>query len=162
MSSVTRIIGAQMLMLRNTRRLHIQAEKTDIVRLSASQMVPYGMRDTDMIDHRQNKRVDAQYNAWWCCLIPADVIAAARPGASAPTHEVAEHLVEDVAQPGATGLELLLSLALKWADACGSAIQSAALSRALAKITIDAARVAGLPPVTVSISPLPMTCGFRA
>ena len=70
------IVGAQMLFLRNTRRLHIQAEKADIVRLSASQMVPYGMRDADMIDHRQNKRVDAQYNAWWCCLIPAEVIAA--------------------------------------------------------------------------------------
>ena len=39
-------------------------------------MVPYGIRDTDMIDHHQNKRVDAQYNAWWSCLIPAEVIAA--------------------------------------------------------------------------------------
>jgi galactofuranosylgalactofuranosylrhamnosyl-N-acetylglucosaminyl-diphospho-decaprenol beta-1,5/1,6-galactofuranosyltransferase len=70
------IIGAQMLMLRNTRRLHIQAERADMKRLSASQMVPYGMRDIDMIDHRQNKRVDAQYNAWWSCLIPAEVIEA--------------------------------------------------------------------------------------
>jgi galactofuranosylgalactofuranosylrhamnosyl-N-acetylglucosaminyl-diphospho-decaprenol beta-1,5/1,6-galactofuranosyltransferase len=68
------IVGAQMLFLRNTRRLHIQAERVDIERLSASQMVPYGMRDTDMIEHRQNKRVDAQYNAWWSCLIPAEVI----------------------------------------------------------------------------------------
>ncbi len=70
------IVGAQMLFLRNTRRLHIQAERVDIERLSASQMVPYGMRDTDMIDHQQNKRVDAQYNAWWCCLLPAEVIEA--------------------------------------------------------------------------------------
>jgi galactofuranosylgalactofuranosylrhamnosyl-N-acetylglucosaminyl-diphospho-decaprenol beta-1,5/1,6-galactofuranosyltransferase len=70
------IIGAQMLMLRNTRRLHIQAERADMKRLSASQLVPYGVRDIDMIDHRQNKRVDAQYNAWWSCLIPAEVIEA--------------------------------------------------------------------------------------
>jgi galactofuranosylgalactofuranosylrhamnosyl-N-acetylglucosaminyl-diphospho-decaprenol beta-1,5/1,6-galactofuranosyltransferase len=70
------IIGAQMLMLRNTRRLHIQAERADMKRLSASQMVPYGMRDIDMIEHKQNKRVDAQYNAWWSCLIPAEVIEA--------------------------------------------------------------------------------------
>lgn len=70
------IVGAQMLFLRNTRRLHIQAEQADMERLSASQLVPYGMRDTDMIEHQQNKRVDAQYNAWWCCLIPAEVIAA--------------------------------------------------------------------------------------
>jgi dihydroorotase len=53
------------------------------------------------------------------------------------------------ASPGATGLELLLSLALKWADDYASGqhgAQGAAspLSRALAKVTSDAARVAGL------------------
>ena len=48
------------------------------------------------------------------------------------------------ATPGATGLELLLSLALKWADECVEPSQHG-LSRALAKITADAARVAGLP-----------------
>jgi dihydroorotase len=59
------------------------------------------------------------------------------------------------ASPGATGLELLLSLALKWADdyAAGQhRIDSGAvgtpnpgpLSRALAKVTCEAARVAGL------------------
>lgn len=70
------IVGAQMLFLRNTRRLHIQAERVDIHRLAASQMVPYGLRDVDMIENQQNKRVDAQYNAWWSCLIPAEVITA--------------------------------------------------------------------------------------
>jgi dihydroorotase len=54
------------------------------------------------------------------------------------------------ASPGATGLELLLSLALKWADEYvseqhGPAGSPAPLARALAKITSDAARVAGLP-----------------
>lgn len=50
------------------------------------------------------------------------------------------------ASPGATGLELLLSLALKWADdyACAQPDGATALSRALAKVTTDAARVAGL------------------
>jgi dihydroorotase len=52
------------------------------------------------------------------------------------------------ASPGATGLELLLSLALKWADDYACAQHGgdgrAPLSRALAKVTIDAARVAGL------------------
>jgi dihydroorotase len=52
------------------------------------------------------------------------------------------------ASPGATGLELLLSLALKWADdyAAGQHRGDGAtpLSRALAKVTVDAARVAGL------------------
>lgn len=51
------------------------------------------------------------------------------------------------ASPGATGLELLLSLALKWAEQCGprGAQAAASAARALAKITADAARVAGLP-----------------
>ncbi len=43
------------------------------------------------------------------------------------------------ASPGATGLELLLSLTLKWADDHGGA-----LPLALSKVTCDAARVAGL------------------
>ena len=55
------------------------------------------------------------------------------------------------ASPGATGLELLLSLTLKWAedyafDALGAGSPDALrpLVRALAKITADAARVAGI------------------
>ncbi len=47
------------------------------------------------------------------------------------------------ATPGATGLELLLSLALKWADECVEPAQPR-LSRALAKITSDAAHVADI------------------
>ena len=46
------------------------------------------------------------------------------------------------ASPGATGLELLLSLMLKWVE--GQHVADA-LTRALAKITCDAARTAGLP-----------------
>jgi dihydroorotase len=54
------------------------------------------------------------------------------------------------ASPGATGLELLLSLALKWAteyagEQHASAESEQPLSRALARITCDAARIAGLP-----------------
>ncbi|RQO34963.1 dihydroorotase [Herminiimonas sp. KBW02] len=46
------------------------------------------------------------------------------------------------ASPGATGLELLLSLALKWAEDCVDGKQQ--LSRAIAKVTTDAARIIGL------------------
>jgi dihydroorotase len=52
------------------------------------------------------------------------------------------------ASPGATGLELLLSLTLKWADdyAAGQATgERRPIARALAKVTADAARVAGIP-----------------
>ena len=49
------------------------------------------------------------------------------------------------ASPGATGLELLLSLALKWAQENPAAGGNAsAISRAIAKITADPARVVGL------------------
>ena len=60
------------------------------------------------------------------------------------------------ASPGATGLELLLSLAIKWADEHaasqhGAAGSAAPLARAIAKITSDPARVAGLAGGTLSI-----------
>jgi dihydroorotase len=59
------------------------------------------------------------------------------------------------ASPGATGLELLLSLAVKWADEYaelqhGAAGSGSPLARALAKVTSDAARVAGLEAGTLS------------
>jgi dihydroorotase len=49
------------------------------------------------------------------------------------------------ASPGATGLELLLALMLKWAGERQGGGGQSALSRAIAKITCDAARVAALP-----------------
>ncbi|WP_395826347.1 dihydroorotase [Collimonas sp.] len=63
------------------------------------------------------------------------------------------------ATPGATGLELLLSLALKWADEC---VEPAThrLSRALAKITSDAARVAGLSAGQLTLGSLADICIF--
>ena len=58
------------------------------------------------------------------------------------------------ASPGATGLELLLSLSLKWADdyaAQQGAQETSPLSRVLARITCDAARVAGLAAGTMGV-----------
>ncbi|HZX29390.1 MAG TPA: dihydroorotase [Telluria sp.] len=48
------------------------------------------------------------------------------------------------ASPGATGLELLLSLALRWADEYAHGQCADPLARALARVTCDAARIAGL------------------
>ncbi len=53
------------------------------------------------------------------------------------------------ASPGATGLELLLALMLKWAHEQGG--DDAALARAISRITIDAARTAGLGAGTLSV-----------
>ncbi|PFH10685.1 dihydroorotase [Collimonas sp. PA-H2] len=63
------------------------------------------------------------------------------------------------ATPGATGLELLLSLALKWAEECVDAAPQR-LSRALAKITTDAARVAGLPAGQLAVGSIADICLF--
>jgi len=52
------------------------------------------------------------------------------------------------ASPGATGLELLLSLVLKWTE---DEHGGDALPRALAKVTSSAARIAGLPAGTLSV-----------
>jgi dihydroorotase len=63
------------------------------------------------------------------------------------------------ASPGATGLELLLSLALKWADECGDNAQQA-LAAAVAKVTSNAARVAGLPAGNLSVGSSADICVF--
>ena len=70
------IIGAQMLYLKNTRLLHVGAEQTQMGRLRAGRWAPNALHNADVIKHRQHKRVDAEYNAWWSCLIPSEVIAA--------------------------------------------------------------------------------------
>jgi dihydroorotase len=74
------------------------------------------------------------------------------------------------ASPGATGLELLLSLALKWADdyavnqdgAGGANAQPNVrpIVRAIAKITSDAARVAGLPCGQLAVGSVADVCVF--
>ena len=64
------------------------------------------------------------------------------------------------ASPGATGLELLLSLALKWADA-SVAQADQRLKLALSRITIDAARVAGLTAGQLSIGSAADICIFN-
>ncbi len=62
------------------------------------------------------------------------------------------------ASPGATGLELLLSLSLKWADDHLNAKDS--LSAAIARITCDPARVAGLDAGSLSVGGIADICVF--
>ena len=61
------------------------------------------------------------------------------------------------ASPGATGLELLLPLALKWAEEMRL---PNALSSAIAKVSIDAARIAGLDGGTLSVGSAADLCLF--
>ena len=65
------------------------------------------------------------------------------------------------ASPGATGLELLLSLSLKWAEESIDNREQR-LSAAIARITSDAARVAGLPAGQLGIGSVADLCVFDA
>ncbi|MES2076301.1 MAG: dihydroorotase [Pseudomonadota bacterium] len=67
------------------------------------------------------------------------------------------------ASPGATGLELLLSLALKWADDYAAGQPDGGvrpLARAVGKISADPARVAGLAGGTLSVGAVADVCLF--
>lgn len=64
------------------------------------------------------------------------------------------------ASPGATGLELLLSLTLKWADASIEKTDQK-LSTALSRITVDAARIAGLQAGQLSVGSAADICIFN-
>ncbi|WP_034299611.1 dihydroorotase [Herbaspirillum sp. RV1423] len=63
------------------------------------------------------------------------------------------------ASPGATGLELLLSLSLKWAEEAGVS-EADGLGKAIAKVTADAARVAGLPAGSLKVGDVADVCIF--
>jgi dihydroorotase len=63
------------------------------------------------------------------------------------------------ASPGATGLELLLSLALKWADECVNPSQQP-VAKAIGKITSDAARVIGLDVGQLAVGSVADVCIF--
>lgn len=64
------------------------------------------------------------------------------------------------ASPGATGLELLLSLTLKWAESSGEKADQR-LSTALSRITVDAARIAGLTAGQLSVGSAADVCIFN-
>lgn len=63
------------------------------------------------------------------------------------------------ASPGATGLELLLSLSLKWAEDCVDQDKQP-LAHAIAKITADAARIVGLPSGQLAVGSVADICLF--
>lgn len=63
------------------------------------------------------------------------------------------------ASPGATGLELLLSLALKWTERSANHAQPSN-AQAIAKITSDPARIAGLPSGQLALGSVADICIF--
>jgi galactofuranosylgalactofuranosylrhamnosyl-N-acetylglucosaminyl-diphospho-decaprenol beta-1,5/1,6-galactofuranosyltransferase len=69
------LVGAQMLFLLNPDYLNVGAEDVHLHELQHGQKVPKALRNTSMLKRNQERRVDAGYNAWWTCLIPAEVVA---------------------------------------------------------------------------------------
>ncbi len=69
------LVGAQMLFLLNPDYLNVGAEEVHLGDLRHGQRVPKALRNTSMLKRNQERRVDAGYNAWWTCLIPAEVVA---------------------------------------------------------------------------------------
>jgi galactofuranosylgalactofuranosylrhamnosyl-N-acetylglucosaminyl-diphospho-decaprenol beta-1,5/1,6-galactofuranosyltransferase len=81
------IVGGQMLRLLHPTMLLAGAEYADFAQLVPGQVVRGALDDVDVTEeaededgvptgkpNRGDRRVDADYNAWWSCLIPAEVV----------------------------------------------------------------------------------------
>lgn len=69
------LVGAQMLFLLNPDYLNVGAEEVYLDCITHGQKVQKALSNTSMLKKNQERRVDAGYNAWWTCLIPAEVVA---------------------------------------------------------------------------------------
>ncbi|MFI7674933.1 glycosyltransferase [Actinophytocola sp. NPDC049390] len=82
------LVGGQMLRLLHPTVLLAGAEYADFAQLTPGKVVRGALDDVDLLAeevdddgvptgmvNRGDRRVDADYNAWWSCLIPAEVVA---------------------------------------------------------------------------------------
>jgi galactofuranosylgalactofuranosylrhamnosyl-N-acetylglucosaminyl-diphospho-decaprenol beta-1,5/1,6-galactofuranosyltransferase len=69
------IVGAQMLHLLHPTKLHVGAETARFTAVEPGLAVPGALDKADVTEEFQEKRVDADYNAWWTCLIPSEIVA---------------------------------------------------------------------------------------
>ena len=70
------IVGAQMLYLLHPDQLHVGAETADLGTLGAGIPSANALSADDFSEEQQDIRVDAGYNGWWSCLIPAEIVSA--------------------------------------------------------------------------------------
>ncbi|MGY1804698.1 glycosyltransferase [Blastococcus sp. SYSU D00922] len=70
------IVGAQMLYLLHPNQLHVGAETADLTNLGAGIAATNALSADDLTEEKQDIRVDAGYNGWWSCLIPAEIVSA--------------------------------------------------------------------------------------
>lgn len=69
------IVGGQMLYLYHPNRLHVLAETSDLTRLKPGVPTAKAAHNIDLTKKLPHRRANAGYNAWWACLIPAEVVA---------------------------------------------------------------------------------------
>ncbi|WP_166462512.1 glycosyltransferase [Amycolatopsis acidicola] len=68
------IVGGQNLCELHPGQLFVDADIANLPKLRAGIDRSDSLSQRSMLDHNQDKRVDATHNAWWCCLIPAEVV----------------------------------------------------------------------------------------
>src|SRR5699024_8557608 len=69
------LVGAQMLYLYNPDYLLASAERADLPAMAIGLPADgYCLMNESVVDYVQERRIDAEYNGWWTCLIPASVI----------------------------------------------------------------------------------------
>ncbi|HBD22499.1 MAG TPA: glycosyl transferase, partial [Dietzia sp.] len=77
-AAVTRepmLVGAQMLYLFNPDYLLVSAERTQLDELRGGlDADEFALRDESVVAGRQERRIDAEYNAWWSCLVPGEAV----------------------------------------------------------------------------------------
>ena len=78
-AAVTRepmLVGAQMLYLFNPDYLLVSAERTQLDQLKGGlDADEWALRDESVVEEKQERRIDAEYNAWWSCLVPGEAVA---------------------------------------------------------------------------------------
>ncbi|SFJ91734.1 galactofuranosylgalactofuranosylrhamnosyl-N-acetylglucosaminyl-diphospho-decaprenol beta-1,5/1,6-galactofuranosyltransferase [Amycolatopsis sacchari] len=78
------IVGGQMLNLLHPHQLHVGAEYARLNTLEPGMPVEHSLSTADLLGvdeetgkpNKQERRLDAGYNGWWSCLIPAEVVRA--------------------------------------------------------------------------------------
>lgn len=77
------IVGGQMLNLLHPAHLHISAERADPEDLKVGIPMEGALKEAYLLGFdqfelpiNQERRVDTEYNGWWSCLIPAEIVRA--------------------------------------------------------------------------------------
>lgn len=70
------VVGGQNLCELHPDQLFVDADIANLPKLRAGVDRMESLAQRSMLEHNQDRRVDATHNAWWCCLIPAEVVRA--------------------------------------------------------------------------------------